>query len=234
MISFLRRHQKSIFYAVLAVFLSGIFVGLGGYWFTSRDSDGIIARVGENKITASRFAARVNLHAEDMRSRSNGEISDEALANLRREVAQDMIVEEIIADEAEKMGLVVTDAELSRDIQATPAFQRDGRFEQDVYFAQVRRIFRESPQQYELHRRRAILAARAKQLVFRMAKVSPAEAEAAYRAEKKGVMKDFQKEKASYLARMQQRRALDLINHWLRQVGPAADPQIFAERINGA
>jgi peptidyl-prolyl cis-trans isomerase D len=232
MISFLRRHQKSIFYAVLAVFLSGIFVGLGGYWFTNRDMDGVVARVGEHKISQSRFSARVDQYAEMLRQRGT-DMTDDKLKQLRHEVVNDMVVEEILADQAERLGLVVTDDELSRDIQGTPAFQRGGRFDQDIYFRQVRSLFRETPQQYEQHRRRAILAARAKQLVFRMAKVSPREVEASYKAEKKGAMKDFEKEKAGYTSRLQQQRALDLINHWLRQVGPTSDPQIFAERVDG-
>lgn len=232
MISFLRKHQKSIFYAVLAVFLSGIFVGLGGYWFTNRDMDGVVARVGEKKITETRFVARVNQYADLLRSRGT-ELNDENIKRLRREIANDMVVEEILADQAEQLGLVVSDAELARDIQSTPAFQRDGRFEQEAYFTQVRQLFRQTPQEYEAHRRRAILAARAKQLVFRMAKVSPREVEEAYRAEKKGRMKDFEKDKAAFAARLQQQRALDLINHWLRQVGPTADPQIFQERVDG-
>lgn len=233
MISFLRRHQKSIFYAVLAVFLSGIFVGLGGYWFTSRDMDGVVARIGENKITSTRFSARVNQFADALRERGT-ELTDENVARLRREVVNDMIVEEILADQALALGLVVTDAELARDIQGTPAFQRGGRFEQDAYFMQVRQVFRESPQQYEIHRRRAILAARAKQLVFRMAKVSPQEVRETYAAEKKGVMKDFEKDKAALTARLQQQRALDLINHWLRQVGSTLDHQVFQDRVDGA
>lgn len=232
MISFLRRHQKSIFYAVLAVFLSGIFVGLGGYWFTSRDNDGVVARVGENKITASRFSARVNQFADMLRERGT-ELTDETLGRLRREVVNDMVVEEILAGQAEQLGIVITSQELARDIQSTPAFQRGGRFDQDAYFMQVRQLFRESPQQYEIHRRRALQAARVKQLVFRMAKVAPQEAREAYAADKKGNMKDFEKDKAAYTARLQQQRALDLINHWLRQVGPASDPQIFNERIDG-
>lgn len=232
MISFLRRHRKSIFYAVLAVFLSGIFVGLGGYWFTSRDMDGVVARIGESKITQGRFSARVNQYADMLRERGN-ELSDEDLSRLRREIVNDMVVEEILADQAELMGLVVSDDELARDIQATPAFQRDGRFEQQIYFIQVRQIFRESPQQYEAHRRRAIAANRLKQLVFRMAKVSPQEAREAYAAEKKG-LKGFEKEKDAYIARMQQQRAVDLINHWLRQVGSTLDHQVFQDRVDGA
>lgn len=233
MISFLRRHQKSIFYAVLAVFLSGIFVGLGGYWFTSRDMDGVVARIGENKVSRARFSARVNQYSDALRERGT-ELTDENLARLRREIVNDMIVEEILADQAAAMGFVVTDEELARDIQATPAFQRGGRFEQDAYFRQVRQVFRESPQEYEIHRRRAISAARMKQLVFRMAKVSPQEAKEAYAAEKKGVMKDFEKDKTAFTGRLQQQRALDLINHMLRQVGSGLDHQVFMDRVDGA
>ncbi len=233
MISFLRRHQKSIFYAVLAVFLSGIFVGLGGYWFTSRDMDGVVARIGENKITSARFSARVNQFADVLRERGT-DLDDAKLAQLRREIVNDMVVEEILADQAALLGLVVTDEELARDIQATPLFHRGGRFDQDAYFRQVRAVFRESPQEYEIHRRRSISAARMKQLVFRMAKVSPQEAKEAYAAEKKGVMKDFEKDKTAFTGRLQQQRALELINHWLRQVGSGLDSQIFLDRVNGA
>lgn len=233
MISFLRRHQKSIFYAVLAVFLSGIFVGLGGYWFTSRDMDGVVARIGENKIPRARFSARVNQFADVLRERGT-DLTDENLARLRREVVNDMVVEEILADQAVQIGLVVTDEELARDIQSTPLFHRGGRFDQDAYFRQVRAVFRESPQEYEIHRRRAIAAARMKQLVFRMAKVSPQEVKDAYAAEKKGVMKDFEKDKNAYTGRLQQQRALELINHWLRQVGSNLDHQVFMDRVDGA
>lgn len=233
MISFLRRHQKSIFYAVLAVFLSGIFVGLGGYWFTSRDMDGLVARVGENKITQGRFSTRVNQYADMLRERGT-ELGDAELARLRREVVNDMIVEEILADQAEQLGIVVSNEELARDIQATPAFQRNGRFEQELYFLQVRQLYREAPPQYEQHRRRAIAANRLKQLVFRMAKVSPQEAREAWAAEKKGDLKGFEKEKAAYTARLQQQRAIDLINHWLRQVGSTLDHQVFQDRVDGA
>ena len=64
MISFLRRHQKSIFVATISVFLSGSFVGLGGFYFTSRDNDGAVARIGGNKIPAQRLLLRVNQYAD--------------------------------------------------------------------------------------------------------------------------------------------------------------------------
>lgn len=51
MSSFLRRHQKSIFFATLTIFFGGMFVGFGGYWFTDRDMQGVAARVGKVKIT---------------------------------------------------------------------------------------------------------------------------------------------------------------------------------------
>lgn len=231
MISFLRRHQKSIFVATITVFLLGTFVGLGGYFFTSRDMDGTIARVGSVKIPSQRFYVRVNQYADAMRAKG-ADLDDAQMARLRREMVNDMMVEEMLAMKADELGLVVTDEELARDIRATPAFQRGGQFAQDAYFQAVRQIFRESPQDYEVQRRKTIKTTRLKQFLFRAAKVSPDEVREAYAREKKGSMKDFEKEKAAFAMRLQQQRAVDLINYCLRQLSTQVEHQVFLDRVD--
>ena len=52
MISFLRRYQKPLFIAGIVVLLIYIFVGLGAYFFTSRDMSQAVASVGSRKIAA--------------------------------------------------------------------------------------------------------------------------------------------------------------------------------------
>ena len=156
MISFLRRYQKSIFVATISVFLSGTFVGLGGFYFTSRDNDGAVARIGGNKIPAMKLLLRVNQYADALRQKGS-EVDDAMMSRLKREMLNDMMIEEMMAIKADELGLKVTNDELSRDIRATPAFQRAGQFDQDVYFQQVRAIFRETPQEYERSRRKSLI-----------------------------------------------------------------------------
>lgn len=234
MISFLRRHQKSIFVATISVFLSGSFVGLGGFYFTSRDNDGAVARIGASKIPAQRLLLRVNQYADALRARGT-EVDDAAMSRLKREMLNDMMIEEMMALKADELGLRVTNDELSRDIRSTPAFQRDGQFDQDVYFRQVRAIFRETPQEYERNRRKSIKSSRLKQLIYRVAKVPPAEAEQAYaQVMKTAPKKDAAKiTKESVAQNLQQQRAVELINHCLKQLSATVEHQVWFERVEG-
>jgi hypothetical protein len=234
MISFLRRHQKSIFVATISVFLSGSFVGLGGFYFTSRDNDGAVARIGANKIPAQKLLLRVNQYADALRAKGT-EVDDAMMSRLKREMLNDMMIEEMMAIKADELGLKVTNEELSRDIRATPAFQRGGQFDQDVYFQQVRAIFRETPQEYERSRRKSIKSGRLKQLIYRMAKVPPAEVDAVY----KDVMKTAPKKDAAKITKeavaqnLQQQRAVELINYCLKQLSSTVEHQIWMERVEG-
>jgi len=234
MISFLRRHQKSIFVATISVFLSGSFVGLGGFYFTENDNDGAVARIGGNKIPAQRLLLRANQYAEALRQKGT-EVDDAMMSRLKREMLNDMMIEEMMAIKADELGLKVTNDELSRDIRATPAFQREGQFDQDVYFRQVRAIFRETPQEYERSRRKAIKSGRLKQLIYRMAKVPPAEVDAALaQALKTAPKKDAAKiTKQAVAQNLQQQRAVELINHCLKQLSTTVEHQVWIERVDG-
>ena len=217
MSSFLRRHQKSIFIATMTVFFGGMFVGFGGYWFTDRDMQGVVARVGKVKISNESLATRVNLYAERLREQGT-ELDDAKMAQLKREMLNNMMVDEMLSLKADELGLVVTDEELARDIRATPAFTRAGQFDQDAYFQAVRATFHESPQEYESERRKAIKTSRLKSLFYRQVKVSPDETREAYAAMNKGVLKNFEKEKDAFAMRLQQQRALELVNYCLHQM----------------
>ena len=230
MISFLRRHQKSIFAATLSVFFGGMFVGFGGYWFTNRDMQGVVARVGKVKITQETLRTRVDLYVERLREQGT-ELDDAKLTQLKREMLNNMMVDELLVIKANELGLVVTDEELSRDIRATPAFVRAGQFDQEAYFQAVRATFRESPQEYEVERRKSIQTARLKSLFYRMVKITPAEMRETYGAMNKGSFKNFEKEKDAFAQRLQQQRALELVNHCLRQMQTQVELQNLLDRV---
>ena len=65
-----------MFVAIIAIFLIGIFVGLGGYLFTSRDTSQAVAQVGAVKIPYSRFVMRVNQWVETLRDQKQ-DVTDE-------------------------------------------------------------------------------------------------------------------------------------------------------------
>jgi peptidyl-prolyl cis-trans isomerase D len=228
-ISLLRRYRKSLFIAVIAIFLLGTFVGLGGYLFTSRDMAGTVASVGKTKIPYTEFVQRVNQYSDMMRARGS-DVSDATLKEVKVGVLRELIVDELLNQKADELGVLVTDDELARDIRNTPGFQRDGQFDQQLYFARVRQFYRDSPEVYERDRRKALKAMKVKQLIYHAAKLTPAEVQDAYKQAHKGTMKDFEKEKAAFEGKAQQARALDLINFYLRQLAQQVEIRTYLEQ----
>lgn len=229
MISFLSRHRRTLFIAVIAIFLIGSFVGVGGYFFTSRDTLTAVASVGSSKISYDVFLRRVNQYVEAVRDQGK-DVPDDLVKQVKVEMLREMIIEEILAAKAAEMGIKVTDEELSRDIRSTPAFRRGEAYDQDIYFQTVRRVFRDTPQAYEEMRRKTLKANKLKQIIFQTAKVTPAELQQAYARENKGLMKDFDKKKQELENRLQQQRALDLMNYYLRQVGSQVEIRSYLDQ----
>lgn len=233
MISWLSRYRRPLFIAVVAIFLIGTFVGLGGYLFTSRDTIGSVATVGATKIPYTEFANRVSRYMDAMRERGT-EITDAMTKEVKQEMLRDMIVEELLRVKADEIGIVVTDDELGRDIQNDPSFQRGGVFSGDIEAQVAHRVFRDSVQGYEEMRRKSIKTGKLKRLIFEAAKLTPSEVQELYAGENKGSMKDFEKNKASFESKAQQQRALELINYYLRQVAAQVDIRSYLEqRENG-
>lgn len=217
MISWFSRHQKPLFIGTVAIFLIGTFVGLGGYLLTSRDSSGVVASVGSSKIPYSIFEARVNQYADALRNRGT-DVSDQALAQIKQEMLRDMIVEYLLAQKAREMGLKVTNEQLAQDIESTPAFQHDGVFNQRLYFYAVREVYHDSPKAYEKMRRRQILSALFRQMIYETVKFVPGEVQRAYVEAHHGSLKNYAKNRADFTAKLRQTRALDILNYYLRQL----------------
>ena len=66
-----------------------------------------------------------------------------------------------------------------------------------------------------------------------MAKVSPAEMREVYAEVNKGSLKNFDKEKDAFASRLQQQRALELVNYCLRQMQTQVEVQNLLDRIEG-
>jgi hypothetical protein len=207
-----------------------MFVGFGGYWFTSRDMQGVVARIGKEKISLQTLMTHVELYSDHLREQGT-ELDDAKINQLKRVMLNNMMVDELLALKADELGILVTDEELSRDIRSTPAFTRGGQFDQETYFQTVRSRFKQSPQDYERDRRKAIKTMRLKSLFYRLSKVPPSELRAAYIAANKGSDKNFDKEKGIVASRLQQQGALSLVNHCLRQMQTQVEIQNLIDRV---
>ncbi|MBI3552138.1 MAG: SurA N-terminal domain-containing protein [Elusimicrobia bacterium] len=229
MIRFLSRYRRALFAATIVIFLIGTFVGLGGYLFTSKDMSSAVATVGGNKIPYSRFVFRVQQYSDILKSRGT-DVSDDILKQVKQEMLRDMIVEELMRVKADEMGIKVPDDELARDIQTTQAFQHNGAFSQELYFRALRSVYHDSPEAYENARRNSLKARMLQSVLFQTAKLAPGEAEEAYALANKGSMKDFDKKKEEFTAKLRQQRGLELINYYLRQLTTQIEIRPYLEQ----
>jgi peptidyl-prolyl cis-trans isomerase D len=229
MIRFLRRYRQPLFIGVIAIFMIGIFVGLGGYYFTGRDLMDSVAVVDGRKIPYAKFIQRVNQWLDAQRERKV-DVTEQMEKEVKQAMLRDMIVEEVLASEAERQGMRVSDMELALTIRSTPAFQREGRFDQEQYFLIIRQTLKTSPEQFENDQRRALLSGKLKALIARSAKVLPSEIREEFLRENRGSDKGFEKKKDEFSQGLRQKRALEAINAYLRQVVPQMDIKTFLDQ----
>ena len=228
MISLLRRFRRELIGSVVVIFIVGVFAGLGGYFFTGADTTEAVATVGKQKIPYLLFRVRVNQYLDALRARGD-EVTPEVSQTIKSEMLRDMIVNEILAQQAEKMGLKVSDTELALTIRQTPGFQREGQFDQDLYFAAVRSAFKTTPEAYEKTQRRALLAGKLKALLFRSAKLAPGELREEF-LRAGGKIQEFDAKREAFARELQQRRALDAVNFFLRQLGTELEVRSYLEQ----
>ncbi|MBI4051710.1 MAG: SurA N-terminal domain-containing protein [Elusimicrobia bacterium] len=240
MIGYLIRYRRPIFISTVSVFLVSIFVGMGGYLFTSADRSGAVAEVGRVKIPYQDFQIQVNRILERMQEEKK-DVSDTVQNQVKQEILREMIVDEILYQKAKELGIEVTDLELASEIQHTPAFQHNNVFNQGLYIQTLQYRFRMSPEQYEEWRRKALTAFKFRQLMFLTAKLSPREIqdqEQAYRKKLVEIKDKKQREelqktlqdKERLASSLTQERAIHMINFFLKQATTGLEVKSYLEK----
>ena len=102
----------------------------------------VVATVGQREITVGEFRAVYLRQLQNYQAQSGGEITSEILRSmgLDRQILQQMIDEHAALQEAERLGVSVSDAEVRDRIFSFPAFQQNGVFIGEQAYAQFLRV----------------------------------------------------------------------------------------------
>ena len=124
----------------------------------------VVATIGQREITIGDFRTVYLRQLQNYQAQSGGEITSEILRSmgLDRQILQQMIDEHAALQEAERLGVTVSDAEIRERIVSFPAFQQNGRFiGEQAYIQQLRRQSPPMvPAQFEEDVRRSLMLAR--------------------------------------------------------------------------
>ncbi len=179
MLDFLRRNSSSVVIQVIFAIIVVVFIFWG---------------VGSSQSNASRAVAVVNgveikdgefsraYRSEVYRQKRYRELKDADLERIRAEIIDQLISREVLAQEARRQGVVVSDHELRKEITDMPAFRGDdGKFSPDKY-REVLKNNNTEDARFEADLRGDLMVRRLQDLIRRSVTVSPDE-----------VLEDFRK-----------------------------------------
>ncbi|MBF0230412.1 MAG: SurA N-terminal domain-containing protein [Desulfamplus sp.] len=185
---------KIILGLIIVVF---IFLGMGSLGENRADQ---VANINDRPITMDEYNRSYQNTVEQIKQRFGGNISDELLKMFQvKKQAMDRLIEErLIAGEADKLDIQVTDKELQDSLISIPAFQKDGVFDLQTY-KMVLTANRLVPSTFETMQRQTIRQTKVTDLILNSVKVSDLEAREWYIQNNSEVAVDYVKfAQASY------------------------------------
>ncbi len=180
MLDLMRKHAgswmiKVILFVIVIVF---IFWGVGSV--KSRRANRV-AEVNGEVITVSEYRDVYENLKDQYRRVYGSNLTEELLKmlNLKQQALWRLIDRKIMLQQAGKMGLQVTDAELAASIQSIKAFQTDGVFDPGRYQRVLARV-RMTPEAFEVEQRQNLLIARLQNILLAGVTVSDGELRSYY------------------------------------------------------
>lgn len=180
MLELIRAHAQSwgVKIAFGVIILVFVFWGVGSM---NNSSSGALATVNKKPITLQEFGREYERQVEALRGRYPGiTAEDMKQMGLKRQVLQAMITERLLSDEAARIGLSVSPAELRRSIESISAFRNgDGKFDAETYRS-VLKGQQTTPGRFEDGIRRDMLLQKLRDRVTSSASVTDDEARALF------------------------------------------------------
>ncbi len=179
MLSYLRRNAGSWMIKVILVGIALSFIIGFGILPTLRDPSGDtneVARVADEIITRAHWNQAYENMVRFYKDLYKDRFSDEMVKQMRlRETALDNLINQALQrQEAERLKLEVSDAELQDRIRELPYFQRNGKFSKDLYLNLLSRN-RMNPSEFEAMQREELLIQKLQGLIRGNVKVSEQE-----------------------------------------------------------
>ena len=134
MYDFIHKHKRAVQVLLALFMLPFLFFGVD-FYFRGGAGDEAVATVGSQKVTRQEFDAALREHGDRMRQ-AMGRGFDAALLDnpeVRFAVVENLVNQRLLAEEARKERLRVTDAQLAQFIADIPAFHEDGKFSPERY-----------------------------------------------------------------------------------------------------
>jgi len=138
MFELVQKNKRLIQALIILIIIPFAFFGLEAYTRATRGSN--VATVDGDGISAREFSEALRGQQDRLRQAFGGQVDIAAFDTpaMREALVESLVAERLVATEAVKSRLYVSDETLRAVIAAMPAFQRDGRFSKADYEALLR------------------------------------------------------------------------------------------------
>lgn len=191
MLDLMRRHAQSWFIKVLLGGIVVTFISWGGYSRYQERSQ-TVAYINGEPLPIQDYERSFTQVLNMARAQMGGELDEAQIKamGLRQRVYDQMVERILMTQEADHLGLKVTDAELRAKIAGHPVFQFEGGFNEESY-RRVLAANNMTPGQFEEMQRQEVVLEKLRRLVSGFAKVSEAEVFADWRQQNEKVAVDY-------------------------------------------
>lgn len=231
----LRKHRYTIFLITVGGFLIGSFMGFGSYFFTLSPYDAAI-EVNGTEISYKRYTTRYRLYLNQRRD-DGAALNKEKIEQIKQETLQDLVRETVFLQEADRYGIAVTDNELAAYIQGSPAFQKDGKFDQGAYVQVVTQMLGMPMDEFEADRRRELRIKKLQSLLASSVKITDPEFN--WNAQKKMSSGNAEEKKqlsenpGSFREQLRQEQVSHAFQEWLGQINTQLKVKVFLQKWEG-
>jgi peptidyl-prolyl cis-trans isomerase D len=179
------------------------------------------AKVNGTAVTPAEFDQQYGQLLRIYQQQGAGEMAGLLQARLRQLAMEQVVQRELVEQEAQRQGIVVTDDEVSSAIQALPSFQSNGQFDFDLYKRAVSSVYG-SPGNFEARMRRDLAYQKMMALLRDTARVSDDEVKDAWLTESDTVNLEFARFPIA-LARTDVKPSDAQVKEFLAQNGPRVE-----------
>ena len=198
MLDRMRRHKGWLKWSLGLVVLTFVLVYIPQEWMApgaSAAPNATVATVDGRDIKVGAFQRAYNQQVQAYRQAYGGNLNDQMLRQLgiEQRILSQMIDEEAVLAEADRLGIKVTDAELRERIVRLPAFQENGQFIGDQRYRQI--LAAQAPpipvEDFERELRRQIQSDKLRDALTAWVTITDAEVDEEYRRRNEKVKVDL-------------------------------------------
>jgi peptidyl-prolyl cis-trans isomerase D len=229
MLQSIHKHMRWIMWAIV-VLITVTFLFFGIY--PSDIGGRSVAKVGGEVITSDEYNRVYRNMYDNYKELLEDQFTESFAKSLKSQAMQELVVGKLLIQEAERVGLRISDEELQNVIMNTPSFAKDGKFDKITYESLLDQI-NVKPAAYEASQRELLLRQKLELIVTDSVVVTDVELADSYQhknpAAKPG---EFEENKESFKQTFLAEKRRDALTAYVRGIQSRTEIKINDEAMS--